>query len=603
MYSSSDDDHQFLIRWWTVGVAARLIVNNLDLLKKVTLHCIQMQRKDRDRATALIASRLYSLFHEETIVSDLKLIHCFNNSFLSKHFKWLQGGDERVGGTPGFYGRNMLVRYFLLYQDLRQFENDGWKGNDKMSLFYDTFKDGLENTNSTPNEDGEIDNGDEDEDEEEDDEINGEYDVIDLTNKLDLDGNIGCVLAADGDEGEEASRLGSIKMKPLCPTLQQVKARKFFRKAMQLLHKHFQRYAKEHLFLGLFGETPTASIVAKKILHPRDNCATEVGEGTRIECSFQGCSFDLKDFAAFLDEFVDPDAISDCPHLNRKIGMARVRLISTGNSIWDHDAADHFAEIRKFYICNYSAWLTSTHCVEAGVKKSKDTRNGHRTEQRMAHYILGSNLRSAANHLAIERRKKLGRYGRGEDHKGKVQSRGSDLLVAETEMIIEFSNEMDEILNDEENVEVFKRIRASLNDHRGGFKKKRIRKDLIEWIARAATRQNLKGTKEAHASGFYIPDECLNRFPFNDIRKGLHQNLLGNELAHRGIQLNGITNFSTLKRLLKEHEVKKRFKMNDTDFDKMIASKTQKQKVFETVTAFIPRAAEVEAWSLATTPD
>ena len=301
-----------LTRWWTVGKAARLIVNNLAIFKEVTGLCIEMQRKDRDKALSTIASRLWSLFHEETIISDLKLIHCFNNTFLSKHFEWLQGGDPRIGNTPGFYGRYMLVRYFLLHSDLEKLCSHGWKKSTGMSIFYNTFKKELRtctNTSDQPNTEDRFEN-------------------------LSLDGNIGRVKRAEEDENTFSKMFRDIIDEPLDPKFQETKAANFFDLALKLLETHFDRYTKERLFLGLFGETPTASILAKKIQNPSAACAPRNGEqdSSSYFCEIQGRDIDLFQFAKFLDARIDTEVLKNCPHI-KFLSTQKVSLIASGVSI------------------------------------------------------------------------------------------------------------------------------------------------------------------------------------------------------------------------------------------------------------------------------
>ena len=69
-----------------------------------------MKRKDRDEAMSKISNRLISLFCEDTIISDVWLIHCYNEVAIVPSLKFLQTGDEKCGGTPGFIGRLMDVR-------------------------------------------------------------------------------------------------------------------------------------------------------------------------------------------------------------------------------------------------------------------------------------------------------------------------------------------------------------------------------------------------------------------------------------------------------------------------------------------------------------
>ena len=130
----------------------------------------------------------------------LLLLLCYNDTFIAKHFEWLQQGDERIGGTPGFYGRNMLARVFLMRQDLDNLGNDEkWKTHKGMALFAKEINEGLKKIKKAPLSETSIcdvespcndnDNDDDDDllDGEEEEEANGLYEVTDILNVV---GNI-----------------------------------------------------------------------------------------------------------------------------------------------------------------------------------------------------------------------------------------------------------------------------------------------------------------------------------------------------------------------------------------------------------------------------
>ena len=110
-------------RWWTVGEAAKCIVKHLPVFiqvaKNVTMH------KTSSSAGNKIASGILSLVAEPIIVSDIKLIASYHNAFLNGHFSWFQKGDKQIGGTPGYLGRHVLVRYFLMWSDLEKLKDKG----------------------------------------------------------------------------------------------------------------------------------------------------------------------------------------------------------------------------------------------------------------------------------------------------------------------------------------------------------------------------------------------------------------------------------------------------------------------------------------------
>jgi hypothetical protein len=61
---------------------------------------------------------------ELVIKSDTYLLSTFHKYFLFSHFAWLQKGDKKVGGTPGFLALHIGVRYFLMHVDLTKGVNN-----------------------------------------------------------------------------------------------------------------------------------------------------------------------------------------------------------------------------------------------------------------------------------------------------------------------------------------------------------------------------------------------------------------------------------------------------------------------------------------------
>ena len=564
-----------LTRWWTVGKAARLIANNLKIFKEVVGLCIESQRAGRDKALSTIANRLWSLFCEETILSDLMLIHCYNNTFISKHFEWLQGGDPRIGNTPGFYGRNMLVRYFLLRSDLEKLSNDGWKTSTGMSMFYDTFKKELSTcTNAVPN----------------------PSDIEECFVNLSLDGNVARVKKA-GDENEAMlkKKFREIVDEPLDPKFQEAKARNFFDLALKILDKHFARYIKERLVLGVFGETPTASILAKKILNPSSPCALRDGEqdSSSYFCEIQDRDVDLFEFAKFLDARIDTEVLQNCPHIKCLLDTQRMNLIASGVSIWESNSPQEYLDIQQYYLEKYSAFLTSTHCVEAGVKKSKDADNGSRSELRETHYIIGSNLVSAARYSAIKRKQ-----ANGTEYKSEIKARGKDILAAAAYHIQDLDYKMETRLVDPEQYEVWLEMRECLSDHNKSFKKAREEKEMDAWRTRSNQRSGtLKGTQFAHMKGFDVSDSMTGRVPFKQVKVKSHHSLLKCELVARGVQYDATREtFTELKGKLRKDEIKRRQNLTEKECLQQMADQQKKDAIYKKITAFEPLHGDEGDW-------
>ena len=229
-----------LTRWWTVGEAAKCIVKYLPIF-------LNMARTFRNANVAntklnKIASGIISLTKEHIIVSDIKLISSFHDTFLNQHFDWLQKGDEGIGGTPGYLGRHMLLRYFLMHSDLKKMTNDGWKqeGATGMEPFLNSL----------------------------------DEELMDVS-----------MLDPADPKGER-----TIKGKDI----QAMKASKFFSTALKILEKHYSIFCKRLLFLSLYGERCSSQTVAKVLLSQEDF------DGVKIRSNFHGKYIDVYTFAQFV---------------------------------------------------------------------------------------------------------------------------------------------------------------------------------------------------------------------------------------------------------------------------------------------------------------
>lgn len=130
-----------ITRWWTIGEAAVFISKNLAVCRQVSINIINWSGSGSVMSKAnKIASGLYSLFEEKIIVSDVILIDNFHQLFVAPHFKWMQNGDKKIGNSPGFLGRHMFSRYFLMSECLQTLKNNGWKEVEGMSNFSNYVK-------------------------------------------------------------------------------------------------------------------------------------------------------------------------------------------------------------------------------------------------------------------------------------------------------------------------------------------------------------------------------------------------------------------------------------------------------------------------------
>lgn len=237
-----------ITRWWTVGAAAQEIVANLPILIELVNSTIKAHRADSKLNK--IASSLKSLMSEPIIVSDIKLIASYHDAFLDHHFSWLQKGDEEIGNTPGFQGRHLLLRYYLMKKKLVELAKDGWKKNSSSMQSFTSSLDG------------------------------------DAMGQLILD-------PSDPKKRQQISRRA----------VQEKKANIFMKLALQSLDKHYKIFCKELLFLALYGEKCASEAVAKLLFSPDAEPTARPPAFSEVH----QCNIDFEDFYKFLKSNVDVD--------------------------------------------------------------------------------------------------------------------------------------------------------------------------------------------------------------------------------------------------------------------------------------------------------
>jgi hypothetical protein len=107
-------------RWLYTAVAIDRLYRYLDLWRNLLDKCLSMEKltsMERD-----IVGNLKSLLHEPKVLIDLSLTAAFFRGYFFHHFKFLQGVDPHIG-KPGFLPFHILVRVFLMLQDLEHLAN------------------------------------------------------------------------------------------------------------------------------------------------------------------------------------------------------------------------------------------------------------------------------------------------------------------------------------------------------------------------------------------------------------------------------------------------------------------------------------------------
>ena len=113
-------------RWWLVGACAVVFKQNIETWKAVLKGLLTFT--PASTAVGKIASSTLGLMHKPTIMCDLEILCTFHSWFLFRHFRYLQKSDEGVAGTPSFLSRHLLVRYFVMTNEMEEaIVDDKWK--------------------------------------------------------------------------------------------------------------------------------------------------------------------------------------------------------------------------------------------------------------------------------------------------------------------------------------------------------------------------------------------------------------------------------------------------------------------------------------------
>lgn len=253
-----------ITRWWTVGQAAAFLVENLSLIRSLCDSVKSWKGTGTFLSAATkIASSVLSLSKEMVIMSDVKLITCFHQIFLNPNFSWMQKGDEKIGNTPGFLGRFMLSRYFLMYECLNSLQNDGWKEVSGMKLFSDELKEDH--------------------------------------------------FSAMDNDPRDPKKERKIQLREW----QNIKANKFFKIAFLSLKKHYEKYCDEMLFLSLYDEPHVTRIVAKVL---KEDCMAVLDvpdDETTIFSAAHGVDVNISKLYKFLKERVDVEKQMEIEHIKK----------------------------------------------------------------------------------------------------------------------------------------------------------------------------------------------------------------------------------------------------------------------------------------------
>ena len=490
-----------LTRWWTVGQAVRYILQNIEIFKEVPKYFIYGSTSTKISAAA---SDLFSLLKEKGIIADMKLINNFCVHYLHPAFQWFQGGDEELGGTPGFKCRHVFAQYFHLHSILKSWRHDGWKSESNMKSYKDYVeREGVEE--------------------------------------------------AEGVDGKESTDwlieeggLENVEERDFNRTLQEEKSNQFFRLAQESLEKHFGRYGNDLVVYALFGEMQTAKIVARHLigilplLEESDakkfmSSAQSHKKGSQVEIN-------LESFAEFVAARVDnDDVIMKNMHLQRlNEKFDAIRKIANGLDVWN-DETKSGDELREFYKTHYAALATTTHFVEAGVKAAKDADNKSRTETRMSHYGIACNAKleinenTKASMIKAKSEKEEGKKQqyKDEDH---LQARGKSKTIEAIKYVKKLHRTIEEKKKEPYYDQIYDQIQSKITTTESGFDLKRADENFQAFLETTQKRKEkgVRLTKAQRRAGYDVTPLLRGVVGFTDLRT-IHLSLVKGELEARKI--------------------------------------------------------------------
>ena len=534
-------------RWWTIGEGTRLCTYNLDILREVIYMSIERKRANSGEKMMKIAGNALSLILEDEIISDLLLIRGFAGAFLDPHMDWLQGGDIRVGSQPGFNIRNMLVRYFLLHNDLSSLANGAWRSHAAFQDFVTSLKEPITNLSTNPSTN-----------------LGNDDTQSDFVENI-IDEKTGEIM-----EGLELRQLVSRPIKDISE--QTGKANGMFDTAKLKLHSidHYTPYRKDLLFLGLFGETPTARIVAHKYLGLERNISEN--EQTYF-CAHQNREIDLRAFNDFLDWDdlenirnqqleLDWEMRRQSPHIKmiqEKFAQdgntgSFIEAISSRGSMWDAQTSPPLASLANTYKNKYAACVHQTHFVESAVKTAGLADNSARDDTRASHYAIGANMVEDVNKVAIQAMIKE------RAAKDLPPYKDEDLIVPRGEVfvrtLVNHMKSTDKTINDlcknDEKAKILDEIKELTVQTKHAFRHTMTKKTIDEGKEQLKKRAHMKAPKITRATGVDKTEASKGEFAMKKLVKNRHWDMLGEELIKRKILETTDKTFSELRKILQE---------------------------------------------------
>lgn len=486
-------------RWWYMGLAAAFFLKYWNAFLSFCVSVIN--NETTEKAANKIASALYSLMNEPELESDLIFIVAYHHYFMTPHFKFLQQAGDR-SKKPGYQANNILVRYYLMYQDIETLKENGWKSQKK----FENFNKSLET----------------------------------LTN-------------------EQSVR-------------QTNKANMFINLVQQKLKTYINRWANELFMACLGSEKETAQRAA--LLLVADDFSNIINSETR-QRSFisevHSREIELDSFSSFISKFCK-DKEKICRSESFQQNADAINLIAFGANLWSVGTNRELNNFREFYCKTFLPLASNTQHVENFVKEASLVSETGLTEKMRS--VLAMLRSSVARPVAREYKESAkNRLLSANQHctgglKGQRQMtsteqndediRSNPIGAPRTTEFLSYMEKFNKDCEGQENQVGYKekidRIKEQLISDKCQFSEKRHAKKLDAFKKSQEKPKALN--KSQLARGVDHTPLTLGRIQYGQLGKA-NIAALKMELRMRDIHFEESLNVTGLKKLLKEHELKR----------------------------------------------
>ena len=122
-------------RWWWLAIALLMIISHWKLYRMLVQMLLFIFSTKSYVGT--VASNLDAMMREEEFYLKAYFVCVFGQEFIMKHFGWLQDKGER--SAVGFRSKEILVRYFLMRQELVSLMDGGWRTDPRFEAFVEAL--------------------------------------------------------------------------------------------------------------------------------------------------------------------------------------------------------------------------------------------------------------------------------------------------------------------------------------------------------------------------------------------------------------------------------------------------------------------------------